>query len=90
MLSQDPYYTLVVKSEQMTFNSFIGNAGGLMSLCMGMSFVSIGEMIYHVVKVALQLREGRNKPKEDKTMLADDTNNGTQIINVTPTLRSAD
>ena len=44
---RDPYYTKYLKSEQITSISFIGNAGGLLGLCMGMSFVSIFELFYH-------------------------------------------
>ena len=45
---RDPYYTKYLKSEQITPISFIGNAGGLLGLCMGMSFVSIFEVFYHL------------------------------------------
>lgn len=44
---RDPYYTKYLKSEQISVISFIGNAGGLLGLCMGMSFVSIFELFYH-------------------------------------------
>ena len=33
---KDPYYTLIKKDESMTVISFIGNAGGLVGLCMGL------------------------------------------------------
>ena len=45
---KDPYYTRYIKSEQLTFLSFIANAGGLIGLCMGMSFISIFEIVYHL------------------------------------------
>ena len=44
---KDPYYTLIKKDVSMTTISFIGNAGGLVGLCMGLSFVSIFEVFYH-------------------------------------------
>jgi len=44
---KDPYYTLIKKDESMSTISFIGNAGGLLGLCMGLSFVSIFEVVYH-------------------------------------------
>jgi len=47
MFIKDPYYTKYIRSETMTSISFVGNAGGLMGLCMGMSFVSIFEVFYH-------------------------------------------
>ncbi len=44
---RDPYYTLIKRDEQIPLISFIGNVGGLLGLCMGMSFVSIFEMLYY-------------------------------------------
>jgi len=44
---KDPYYTLILKDESMSVISFIGNAGGLVGLCMGLSFVSVFEVFYH-------------------------------------------
>ena len=46
---RDPYYTSYSKNEQISTINFIGNAGGLLGLCMGMSFVSIFEVLYHFV-----------------------------------------
>ncbi len=43
---KDPFYSKTKRDEQMTIISFIGNAGGLMSLCLGMSMISIFEMLY--------------------------------------------
>jgi hypothetical protein len=45
---KDPYYTLIKRDEQLTTISFLGNVGGLLSLCMGLSLVSIFEVIYHL------------------------------------------
>ena len=45
---KDPFYSKTKRDEQMTIISFIGNAGGLMSLCLGLSMISIFEMIYFV------------------------------------------
>ena len=44
---KDPYYTLFKKDEEMSTVSWIGNTGGLFGLCMGLSVVSIFEMLYH-------------------------------------------
>jgi len=38
-----------VKDENIPVISFIGNAGGLLGLCLGMSFVSIFELFYHFI-----------------------------------------
>lgn len=47
VLIKDPYYTLIKQDEQLTTISFLGNAGGLLSLCMGLSLVSIFEIFFH-------------------------------------------
>jgi hypothetical protein len=47
---KDPYYTSIKKDENIPFISFIGNAGGLLSLCMGLSFVSLFEILYHSLR----------------------------------------
>jgi hypothetical protein len=41
---KDPYYTLIKKDESMTVISFIGNAGGLVGLCMGLRCVQKSTM----------------------------------------------
>lgn len=45
---RDPYYTNTKRDRAMTFTSFVGNAGGLLGLCMGFSFVSIFEIVYFI------------------------------------------
>ncbi len=52
---REPYYTQIVQGEKMTVISFIGNTGGLMGLCIGLSFVSIAEIVYHVITFFLRL-----------------------------------
>lgn len=53
---KDPYYTSMKKDENIPVISFIGNAGGLLGLCMGLSFVSIFEIVYHFLRyLILQL-----------------------------------
>jgi hypothetical protein len=42
----DSYYTLLKRDEQISAITFISNTGGLLGLCMGMSFISIFEMFY--------------------------------------------
>jgi len=48
---KDPHYMLIKRDEQMSFISFLGNTGGLLSLCMGLSLVSIFEIFYHFSKL---------------------------------------
>ena len=47
---RDPYYTKYVKDVSVSFNSYIGNTGGLLGLCTGMSLVSLFEIFYYLVK----------------------------------------
>ena len=44
---KEPYYTNIIRDRQITFISFVGNTGGLVGLCLGLSFISIFEGIYH-------------------------------------------
>ena len=44
---KDPYYTSIKRDRAVTFVSFLGNAGGLLGLCMGFSLISAIEWIYH-------------------------------------------
>ena len=48
---RDPYYTKYVKAPSMSLNSYIGNTGGLLGLCTGMSLVSFFEIFYYLAKV---------------------------------------
>ncbi len=50
VLFKDPYYMLIKRDEQMSMLSFLGNTGGLLGLCMGMSLVSIFEIVYHLLR----------------------------------------
>ena len=47
---KDPYYTSITKDENIPFISFVGNAGGLLGLCLGLSFVSVFEIVYHLAR----------------------------------------
>ena len=44
---KDPYYTLIIRDESISLISYLGNVGGLLSLCMGLSLISIFEIFYH-------------------------------------------
>ena len=55
VLIKDPFYTLIKKDEQISVISFIGNAGGLMGLCMGLSLVSIFEIFCHILNFTLEM-----------------------------------
>ena len=48
-----PFYTKIRNDEAMTILSFVANTGGLLGLCLGMSFVSIFEAVYFIVSCIL-------------------------------------
>ena len=45
---KDPYYTNIIRDRQITLTNFVGNTGGLVGLCLGLSFISIFEGVYHL------------------------------------------
>jgi hypothetical protein len=47
VLIRDPFYTLIKRDEQSPLISSIGNTGGLLGLCMGISLVSVFEIFFH-------------------------------------------
>ena len=47
---KDPFYCKFKRDEQMTVISFIGNAGGLLGLCLGLSMISIFEAFFYIGK----------------------------------------
>ena len=46
VMIQSPYVTKIKKDEAMTFTNYIANAGGLLGLCLGFSFISCIEMFF--------------------------------------------
>jgi hypothetical protein len=46
---KDPYYTSIKCDEQIPLILFLGNASGLVGLCLGFSLVSIFEILYHCI-----------------------------------------
>ncbi len=49
VLIKDPYYTRIKTDERISLISFLGNTGGLLGLCLGLSLVSIFEIFYHAI-----------------------------------------
>ena len=47
MFIRDPFYTRISREEGITTLAFISTSAGLLSLCMGLSFVSMFEVLYH-------------------------------------------
>lgn len=43
------YVQSIKRDLEMTFTGFVANTGGLLGLCMGFSFVSFFELIYHCI-----------------------------------------
>ena len=44
---KDPYSKRFRKTEKMSRIAYIASSGGLLGLCMGFSFVSLAEILYH-------------------------------------------
>ena len=42
-----PYYTEILRDLEIPFETYIGTLGGLASLCLGLSCISIVEIVYH-------------------------------------------
>jgi len=53
IIIKDPFYTLIIRDELSTIISFLGNTGGLLGLCMGLSLVSIFEIFFHLINFIL-------------------------------------
>ncbi len=65
MYVRDPYYTKILRDKKMTIwqfiggcgedmmekviNCILGNTGGLIGLCLGFSFLSLVELVYHSI-----------------------------------------
>jgi hypothetical protein len=54
VLISHPYYTLIIQDEELSYITYIGNIGGLLGLSMGLSFISIFEIVYCVVNIGLR------------------------------------
>ena len=46
VMIQSPYATLIRRDVAMTLTNYVANAGGLLGLCLGFSFISCIEMIF--------------------------------------------
>ena len=64
---KDPYYTNNKRDKAITITTFIGNAGGLMGLCLGLSFISLFEVVYHFLFACLRtiFSSGSNNQKQN-------------------------
>ena len=50
---KEPFYSQIKRDEQTSIISFIGNVGGLLGLCLGLSMISIFEIIYFCLKLLI-------------------------------------
>ena len=48
ILMQSPYITKIRREIAVTFTTYVGNAGGLLGLCIGFSFMTGIEILYHL------------------------------------------
>ena len=62
---KDPYYTNNKRDVAITITTFIGNAGGLMGLCLGLSFISLFEVVYHFLFACLRTIFSSNNQKQN-------------------------
>ena len=46
VMIQSPYITKIKRDVAMTFTTYIANAGGLLGLCLGFSFISAIEILF--------------------------------------------
>ena len=53
VLISHPYYTLIIQDEELSYITYIGNIGGLLGLSMGLSFISIFEIVYCMVNIVI-------------------------------------
>jgi hypothetical protein len=53
----------MLNDEDMTILTFVANTGGLLGLCLGMSFVSIAEALYFVLLYAATKISNCFRPK---------------------------
>ena len=51
VLIRDPFYTLIMQDEEFSYITFIANIGGLLSLSIGLSFISLFEIFYYLVNI---------------------------------------
>ena len=66
ILIQKPYYTKYKRDVDMTLTTYIANAGGLLGLWLGFSFLSAIEIIYWAIRFTtghfLKVKWSRTKP----------------------------
>ena len=55
---QDPFYTKIKRDEEITIWTFVANAGGLLGLYLGLSMISIFEMVYFIGICLCKLMSG--------------------------------
>lgn len=49
IMIRNPYVTIIKRDLSMTFTSYVANTGGLLGLCIGCSFISFMEILYHCI-----------------------------------------
>ena len=54
---RDPYHTSIKYDAAITSTAFLGNTGGLIGLCTGMSLISFVEIFYYLAKVLANIRK---------------------------------
>jgi hypothetical protein len=52
VLIRDPFYTSILRDEEISLSTYLGNAGGLLGLFLGVSLVSLFEIFYQLFDFA--------------------------------------
>ena len=53
ILIRDPFYTRIIRDEEISLVTFLGDTGGLLGLFMGVSLISFFEVFYFCLDVAI-------------------------------------
>ena len=57
VLIQSPYITKIKRDVAMTFTNYVANAGGLIGLCIGFSFISGFEILFWLCCCCFELKK---------------------------------
>ena len=52
---KDPFYTIIEKDQAVTALDLFNSLGGMFGLCLGLSLISLFEVLYHFFKTVLKL-----------------------------------
>ena len=65
VMIQSPYITKIRRDVAMTFTNYVANAGGLIGLCIGFSFISGIEILFWLCRCCFELKK-KVQPKSNE------------------------